>query len=229
MNKQDKNQVIDRLADKLSGNPHFYLTDISNLTVEVSNQLRRKCFEKGVSLEVVKNKLLLKAMERANDGYADLHAILNGSTSIMFSETANVPAKIIKEFRKAHDRPILKAAYVEESIYIGDDQIETLATLKSKEELVGEIIALLQSPAKNVVSALQYGKNTIAGLLKSLEENPVQPKAAAAPQAATEAPAAEASAAAPQGEAEEQPAEGGESAPENKPSAENEAGSEKSE
>ena len=122
MNKQEKNQVIDRLADKLSGNPHFYLADTSALTVEVTNNLRRKCFEKGVSLEVVKNKLLLKAMEKSGDGYAQLYEILAGPTSILFSEVANEPAKIIKEFRKTYDKPILKGAFVEESIYIGDEQ-----------------------------------------------------------------------------------------------------------
>ncbi|MCB0430172.1 MAG: 50S ribosomal protein L10 [Flavobacteriales bacterium] len=189
MNKQEKNQVIDRLADKLSGNPHFYLADTSALTVEVTNNLRRKCFEKGVSLEVVKNKLLLKAMEKSGDGYAQLYEILAGPTSILFSEVANEPAKIIKEFRKTYDKPILKGAFVEESIYIGDDQVDALAALKSKNELIAEVIALLQSPAKNVVSALQSGKNTLAGLLKTLEENPVTPKASAAP--AAEQPAQE--------------------------------------
>jgi large subunit ribosomal protein L10 len=132
--------------------------------------LRRKCFEKDIRLVVVKNTLLKKALEKLDGEYGELYGVLKDSTSVMFSETGNAPAKLIKEFRKKLDKPVLKAAFVEESIYIGDDQIEILSSLKSKEELIGDIILLLQSPAKNVLSALQSGGNTLAGIIKTLSE-----------------------------------------------------------
>ena len=171
MKKEEKNQVIETLVEDLQNNKHFYLTDISGFDSEATSSLRRKCFGSDVKLKVVKNTLLRKAMERAEIEYDGLYDLLKGSTSIMFAETANVPAKIIKEFRKNYDKPILKGAYVEESQYIGDEQLAALASLKSKEELIGDIIGLLQSPAKNVISGLQAsGGQKVAGILKTLSE-----------------------------------------------------------
>ena len=172
MLKSEKSQVIDELREKINGSPNFYITDASYLTVTEINKLRALCFKAGVEMKVVKNTLAIKAMENDAEekGYAPLFDALKGPTTLLFSETGNVPAKIIKEFRGKGDRPILKAAYINSDIFIGDDELETLATLKSKEELVGEIISLLQSPAKNVISALKSGGSTIAGLLKTLEE-----------------------------------------------------------
>ena len=154
MKKEDKLQVIESLTEKLKSNDIFYLTDTSELNVETINKLRRLCFRRNVSMQVVKNSLLQKAMDQSEKDYKALYEVLKGATSIMFSETGNVPAKLIKEFRKNSKKPILKGAYIQESIYIGDSQLDTLESLKSKEELVGDIIGLLQSPAKNVISAL---------------------------------------------------------------------------
>lgn len=169
MNRDQKHAIVDDLAQKLENNKHFYLTDIEALDAATTSLLRRKCFESDIELVVVKNTLLKKALERFGDKYEGLYGVLANSTSIMFTETANVPGRMIKDFRKKSNKPIIKAAYVEESVFIGD-QIEVLASLKSKEELVGEIIGLLQSPAKNVVSALQSGKNILAGVVKTLAE-----------------------------------------------------------
>lgn len=172
MTRAEKTTAIAELKEKFSNNSFFYLTDSSTLTVEQVNKLRGLCYEKGVEMKVVKNTLAIKALEDAPEekGYAELYESLKGPTAIMFTETANVPAKIIEEFRKDSERPILKAAYIDTSVYVGDDQIKTLAALKSREELIGEIIGLLQSPAKNLISSLQSGGSTIMGLLKSLEE-----------------------------------------------------------
>jgi large subunit ribosomal protein L10 len=170
MNKEEKNQMIETLVEKLASNPHFYLTDTSSMTVEKTNKLRRACFNKNIQMHVVKNSLLQKAMERSEGKYDDIFGSLKGATAIMFSESGNEPAKLIKEFRKGTDKPALKAAYVEESIYIGDNQLDALIAIKSKNELIGEVIGLLQSPAKNVVSALQSGKNKLAGIVKTLSE-----------------------------------------------------------
>lgn len=170
MTRDEKKKAIDSLAQKISESKHFYLTDISTLDAENTSTLRRKCFEKDIKLVVVKNTLLRKALEQCNGDYNDLYDILKDSTSVMFSETGNAPAKLIQEFRKKLDRPILKAAFVEESVYIGDEQLDALSNIKSKEELIGDLIALLQSPAKNVLSALQSGGQTLAGIVKTLEE-----------------------------------------------------------
>lgn len=170
MTRDEKNQVIDKLAQQISDSKHFYLADIADLDAEQSSTLRRKCFEKDIQLVVVKNTLLRKALEKCEGDYTELFDILKNSTSIMFTETGNGPAKLIKEFRKTEEKPILKGAYVEESVYVGDDQLEALATIKSKEELIGDIIGLLQSPAKNVLSALQSGGGTLAGIMKTLSE-----------------------------------------------------------
>lgn len=171
MRKEQKTQAIEELTEKFSNAPFFYVTDSSALTVEQVNNLRGKCFEKGVEMKVVKNTLTKKALEKVEGAdYSELYDALKGPTALMFSSTANVPAKIIEEFRKSHDKPVLKAAYIDSSIYIGDDQVKALASLKSKEELIGEVILLLQSPAKNVISALSSGGGKLAGLVKALQE-----------------------------------------------------------
>jgi len=171
MNREEKAKYIDDLANELSSANVFYLADTSELTVEVVNQLRRKCFQANIQMKVVKNTLLEKAMEKVEDkNFGDLSGTLAGATSIMFSEVGNSPAKLIQEFRKKNAKPVLKGAFIDEAIFIGDNQLEALATLKSKEEVIGEIIGLLQSPAKNVISGLKGAGGTIAGLLKTLEE-----------------------------------------------------------
>ena len=170
MTREEKSQVIETLTAQLSDNANIYLADISGLNAGNTTNLRRACFKAGVQLEVVKNTLLKKAMESSDKDFGELTEILKGNTSLMFSETGNAPAKVIKEFRKKSDKPLLKGAYIQESIYVGDNQLDNLVDLKSKDELVGEIIGLLQSPAKNVISALKSGGNTIAGLVKTLSE-----------------------------------------------------------
>lgn len=170
MNKQEKNQAIEALTVELENNPNFYLADISNLNAEQTVKLRAAAHKKSIGIKVVKNTLLRKAMERATGDYEGLYDVLKGNTSIMFSETGNAPAKLIKEYRKKGDRPLLKGACVGESIYLGDESVSVLENIKSKEELLGEIIGLLQSPAKNVISALQTPGRNIAGILQTLAE-----------------------------------------------------------
>ncbi len=172
MNKEEKNQFIDSLTEQLNDSNYFYLTDISDLDSEKTTSLRRLCYKKDVKLTMVKNTLLQKAMEKTTKDLEPLYEVLKGSTSIMFAEAGNVPAKLIKEFRKAEkqEKPLLKGAYVEEATYVGADQLELLVNIKSKNELIGDIIGLLQSPAKNVISALQSGGQTISGVLKTLSE-----------------------------------------------------------
>lgn len=171
MTREEKDRFIDELAKKLENSPIFYLADTSELTVEKTNELRRNCFKDNITLSVVKNTLLQKAMDRIEGkDFSQLYDVLTGPTSIMFSEVGNAPAKLIENFRKKNSKPILKAAYIEEAIFIGDENLKALSSLKSKEELLGEIIGLLQSPAKNVVSALQSGGQTIAGVVKTLSE-----------------------------------------------------------
>ena len=170
MTKQEKHEIVKNLLAKLNENNIFYLADISELDAETSTKLRRMAFKRDVSLNVVKNTLLRKALEAAECSYEEFYDVLKGNTSILFSEVGNAPAKLIQEFRKKNKKPILKGAYIEEAIFIGDDKIDTLAQIKSKEELVGDIITLLQSPAKNVLSALQSGGSTIAGLVQTLSE-----------------------------------------------------------
>jgi len=170
MRKEDKNTIIDSLVEQIQNNKHFYIADISGLNAEKTSKLRRKCFEGKIELIVVKNTLLKKALEKIGGNYEELYSVIKDSSSIMLSESANAPARLIKEFRKTSEKPLLKAAYVEESVYIGDSELDALVSLKSKEELVGDIIALLQSPAKNVISALQSGKNILAGVVKTLAE-----------------------------------------------------------
>ncbi|HNX89856.1 MAG TPA: 50S ribosomal protein L10 [Paludibacteraceae bacterium] len=174
MKKEEKDKVIDALSDTLKSVSNFYVTDISDLTVAKTNDLRRLCFKRNIKLTVVKNTLLKKAMERSGRNFESLYPVLVGGTSLMVCETANVPAKLITEFRKANkmEKPILKGAFIQESTYIGNDQLTALVALKSKNELIGDIIGLLQSPAKNVISALQSGGHTISGIVKTLSEKP---------------------------------------------------------
>lgn len=174
MKKEDKGQLIESLAQMLKDNDIFYLTDISGLNAEQTSKLRRICFDKGVKLSVVKNTLLKKAMEKVEKDFDDLYDVLKGNTAMMLTDTGNLPAKLIQEFTKKYKTkvPALKGAYVEEMCYTGADNLEFLANIKSKNELIGDIIGLLQSPAKNVISALQSGGNTIAGLVKTLSERP---------------------------------------------------------
>ncbi|CAG0974827.1 MAG: 50S ribosomal protein L10 [Bacteroidetes bacterium] len=170
MNREQKNAAITLLTEKLNSNNVLYIADISALDAEKTNSLRRMCNSKNVKLHMVKNTLLKKAMEQANGNYEGLYDVLKGNSSILFAEVGNAPGKIIKEFRKKNDKPVLKGAYIDEAVFIGDNQLETLANLKSREELIGDIIMLLQSPAKNVISGLLSGKNKIAGLVKTLQD-----------------------------------------------------------
>ena len=170
MNKEEKNQLIEVLDGMLNDNNNFYLADISGLTAEENSSLRRLCYKREVSLQVVKNTLLRKAFEKNEADFSKLYEVLVGNTSILQAEAGNAPAKVIKEFRKKNEKPILKAAHIEESLYIGDEHLSSLADLKSKNELIGDIIVLLQSPAKNVISALQSGGNKLSGIMKVLQE-----------------------------------------------------------
>ncbi|MFI1772306.1 50S ribosomal protein L10 [Thalassobellus citreus] len=170
MTREEKSLVIEELTAELANNANIYLADISGLNAVTTSNLRRACFKANVTLAVVKNTLLEKAMEASDREFGDLPSVLKGNTSVMYSETGNVPAKLIKTFRKKSDKPLLKGAFIEESVYIGDDQLDMLVDIKSKEELIGEIVGLLQSPAKNVISALKSGGGTIAGLIKTLSE-----------------------------------------------------------
>jgi large subunit ribosomal protein L10 len=170
MTREEKSRVIEDLTAQLAGTNVVYLADISGLNAETTSNLRRACFKAGIQLEVVKNTLLEKAMEASKNDYGDLPSVLKGNTSILIAENGNAPAKIIKEFRKKSDKPLLKGAYINEAIFIGDNQLDSLVTLKSKEEVIGEIIGLLQSPAKNVISALKSSGGKLAGILKTLSE-----------------------------------------------------------
>jgi large subunit ribosomal protein L10 len=170
MTREEKNKAIDALSVQLADNKNFYLTDISGLNAESSSNLRRVCFKSDVQIQVIKNTLLRKAMEKNDIDFEQMYDSLKGNTAIMFAESSNAPAKIIKEFRKKKDKPILKSAFIEESFYFGDDQVEVLCSLKSKEELIGDIITLLQSPPKTVISSLQSAGGTLSGILKTLSE-----------------------------------------------------------
>ena len=170
MRREEKNTIIDSLAERLKEYSHFYLTDTAQLNAADTSELRRKCFENDIKLIVVKNTLLKRAFEQSNVNFEELYQVLKGTTSIMFTQSGNVPAKLIKEFRKSHGKPVLKGAYVQESIYIGDNQLDALISIKTKEELVGDIIMLLQSPAKNLISALQSGGTKIHGVLETLSK-----------------------------------------------------------
>jgi len=170
MKREDKNAVIDLLKDRINNAKHFYLADIGGLDASETSALRRRCFQDSVSLVVAKNTLLREALTKADGDFEEMYDILAGPTSIMFTETGNVPAKLIRDFLKKNNKgkPVLKGAYVEESIYVGEDQLDVLASLKSKEELVADVVGLLQSPIRNLISSLDSGKNTLAGLVKTL-------------------------------------------------------------
>ncbi|MFS4482063.1 50S ribosomal protein L10 [Hyunsoonleella sp. 2307UL5-6] len=170
MTREEKSQVIQDLTAQLADNANIYLTDISGLNAGTTSDLRRACFKANISMAVVKNTLLEKAMDASDREFGDLPSVLKGNTSVMYSETGNAPAKVIKAFRKKSEKPLLKGAFIEEAVYIGDDQLDMLVDIKSKEELIGEIVTLLQSPAKNVISALKSGGGTLAGIIKTLSE-----------------------------------------------------------
>ena len=170
MTKTEKSVVIERITSELNQSKNIYLTDASGLNSVQTSKLRRACFKSGIKLSVVKNTLLGKAMTSSEKEFGELDQVLKGNTALMFSEIGNAPAKLIKEFRKKVEKPLLKGASVEDAIYIGDDQLSFLADLKSKEELIGDVITILQSPAKNVISALKASGSTISGVLKVLSE-----------------------------------------------------------
>ena len=172
MRKEDKQVLIDSILNELKACPNFYLTDVSDLNAEKTSQLRRQCFNSGVKMIVVKNALLHKAMQQMEKDYEGLYDVLKGSTALMLCETGNAPAKLIKSFRKTSDRPILKGAYIEECCYIGDDMLDALCNVKSKNDLIADVIALLQSPMKNVISGLQSGGHKLSGILETLSERP---------------------------------------------------------
>ena len=172
MRKEDKQVLIDSILGELKACPNFYLTDVSDLNAEKTSQLRRQCFNSGVKMIVVKNALLHKAMQQMEKDYEGLYDVLKGSTALMLCETGNAPAKLIKNFRKTSDRPILKGAYIEECCYVGDDMLDALCNIKSKNDLIADVIALLQSPMKNVISGLQSGGHKLSGILETLSERP---------------------------------------------------------
>jgi large subunit ribosomal protein L10 len=172
MNTQQKAQIVESLTQLLQQYDVVYLADIGGFNAEKTSDFRRECFKSGIIVEVVKNTLLIKAMEKSGKDFSELMTVAKGETSILLSETANAPARLIKEFRKKrnHEKPLLKGAYAQECTYLGNEQLDALVNIKSRLELIGDIIGLLQSPAKNVLSALQSGGNTIAGLVKTLSE-----------------------------------------------------------
>lgn len=170
MKREEKQEIVKALAEQIKSYGNFYITDTADLTVEKVNGIRRKCYDQGIAIQVVKNTLIKKALIEVGVDSEEIFGILKGASTLMFSETGSAPAKLIKELRKGSDKPVLKGAYIDASVFIGDNQIDALSKLKSKDELIGEIIGLLQSPAKNVISGLQSGGNTIAGLVKTLQE-----------------------------------------------------------
>jgi large subunit ribosomal protein L10 len=170
MTREEKLNVIQDLTAQLGDSSTIYLADISGMNAETTSALRRACYKADIKLAVVKNTLLAKAMEASDKDFGELPTVLKGNTSLMFAETGNAPAKLIKTFRKKSNKPLLKGAYIAEAIYVGDDQLDALESIKSKEEMVGEIIGLLQSPAKNVISGLKSGGGKLAGILKTLSE-----------------------------------------------------------
>ena len=194
MNKEEKVIAVEELKGQLADYKSIYLTDIAGLNALETSKLRRECFNSNVKLSVVKNTFLERAMSESENDFGELKELLKGNTTIMLSTIGNSPAKVIKKFRKDGDKPILKGAFVDEAIYIGDEHIDALFNLKSKEEVIGEIITLLQSPAKNVISALKSSSGKIAGLVKTLSEKPAEEVKAEEPVAEevkAEEPAAE--------------------------------------
>ena len=171
MRKEDKNVIIEQLGEKLKEYPHFYLVDVTGMNAQATSDLRRKCFGAEIKMIVVKNTLLHKAFEAAEIDYSPLYGSLKGTTAVFFAQLANAPAKLIKEVGKS-GIPALKAAYAEEGFYVGADNLDALCAIKSKNEVIADVVALLQSPAKNVISALQSAGQTIHGVLKTLGERP---------------------------------------------------------
>jgi len=170
MTREEKAQVIQDLTTQLAENATIYLADISGLNAQSTSDLRRAAYKADVKLNVVKNTLLAKAMEASDKDFGELSTVLKGNTSIMVAEQSNAPAKLIKNFRKKSNKPLLKGAYIEEEVYIGDEQLDALVAIKCKEELIGDVITLLQSPAKNVISGLKSSGGKLAGILKTLSE-----------------------------------------------------------
>ena len=172
MNRTQKEAAVAAIKDRITETPFIYFADSSSMSVTEVNDFRRLCYEKEVEMKVVKNTLAIKAIEQLENksDYEDVLQLLRGTTALLFTDKANAPAKVLKEFRKSNERPLLKGAYIDTDVFVGDEQIDVLASLKSKEDLIGEIVALLQSPMKNVVSSLQSGSQTLAGLVKALEE-----------------------------------------------------------
>jgi large subunit ribosomal protein L10 len=170
MTREEKINMIKSIKSELDSNSNIYLTDCSGLNADSTSKLRRACFKSNIKMSVVKNTLLEKAMDEVEKDFGDLKSVLKGNTALMYSEVGNAPAKVIKNFRKKSEKPILKGAFIEESIYLGDDMLESLAEIKSKEELIGEIVTLLQSPTKNLISALKSSGSKISGVLKTLSE-----------------------------------------------------------
>jgi large subunit ribosomal protein L10 len=170
MRKDEKQVIVQELADQIQSYGNFYITDTADLTVAKINVIRRKCYEGGIRIQVAKNTLIRKALEAAGVDSAELLGALKGASTLLFSETGNAPAKLIKELRKSGDKPVLKGAYIDTAVFVGDNQLDALVALKSKNELIGDIIGLLQSPAKNVISGLQSGGNKLAGIVKTLQE-----------------------------------------------------------
>ena len=170
MKREEKQVIIDNLTEQIKAHKHIYISDISELDAAATQELRRACFKAGIKLIQVKNTLLRVALDGLEAGYNEIYSALTGSSAVMLSETGNAPAKLIKEFRKNHDKPVLKAAFVEECAYVGENQLDALVSIKSKEELLGDIVLLLQSPMQKLISALESGKNTIGGVLKTLED-----------------------------------------------------------
>ena len=170
MTREEKATVIQDLTAQLASSPVIYLADISGLNASTTSDLRRACFKANIKLAVVKNTLLAKAMEASDKDFGELPEVLKGNTSLMLSDTGNAPAKLIKTFRKKSDKPLLKGAFIEEAVYVGDDKLDALMSIKSREEMIGDVVALLQSPAKNVISGLKSGGGKLAGILKTLSE-----------------------------------------------------------
>ena len=170
MKKEEKHDVVLALKEQIEEYGNFYITDTGNLSVAKINNIRRKCFESDIKMQVAKNTLIKKAMEAAGGDFTEIYEVLKGTSAIMFSKSGNAPAILIKQLRKLGDKPVLKAAYIDTAVFIGDNQLDALVNLKSKEQLVADIIALLQSPAKNVISGLQSGGNKLAGIVKTLQE-----------------------------------------------------------
>ncbi|WP_316813166.1 50S ribosomal protein L10 [Pedobacter heparinus] len=170
MNREEKHELVSALQVKMQEFGNFYIADTSSLSVEKVNSIRRKCFESGIEMQVAKNTLIRKAIEGLEGDASEIFAALKGQSALLFSTTGSAPAKLIKALRKGSDKPVLKAAYIDSSVYVGDNHLDSLVSLKSREELIGDIIGLLQSPAKNVISALKSSGGKIAGIVKTLQE-----------------------------------------------------------